>query len=127
MPQQRKTARRARWSRLSLLPLRERLFLLLVSACALGPALASLYAEAAAPTQSSALVSAGRHPTMLMLAGALIALAALVALERPRSLRPRDYAAQLRARLVQAQTQCDAEFRRRFPEEARNEVVSPER
>lgn len=126
MSKQRKTASRAHWSRLSLLPLPERCFLLFVSACALGPALASLYAEAAAPTQSSALIAAGRHPTLLMLAGVLVALAALVALERPRSLRPRDYAAQLRARLAQAQTQCDAEFRRRFPEEARHEVVSPE-
>lgn len=121
----RKTDARRLLARLALLPIAERCYVVVLLFCALGPAALRAYAEFAPAGDESLLVTAGRHPMPVMALGVAVAVSALLALEPPRGWRPRAYAAQLRARLNQAQSHYDAEHRRRFPEESNHEVEHP--
>lgn len=121
MSSRRKTTARHALVHLALLPLPERLFVVLLLACALGPALARAYAATAPASDTSALAAFGRAPWLLSACAVGVALLALLVFERPRSLSPRAYAAQLRARLLRAQSHYDAAKRRRFPEESNHE------
>src|SRR5690349_601871 len=106
----------ALWTRLGLLPLQERCFLLLVLACAALPT-AALIVDASGATL---LGSIGRDPLFVSAAAVVSVVAGLIALEFPRSPSISAYASQLRARLQQAQAHYDAALRR-FQEEQHRE------
>jgi hypothetical protein len=109
-------------ARLSLLPLPERCFLLLLLACAMAPAMAAIYSDLIDPAGASLLGAAGRHPLALAAAGAVLVLIAVVALERPRELSVRRYGAQLARRFAQVQSNFDGALRRRLEEEQEHDA-----
>ena len=99
------------WIRASLLPRRERVFLLILFGCAAlpsGVALAGLVRGASDVASLSALC---------LLASAILVLAALIAFERPRSPSPIAYLEQLKVRLARMQADCASASRRRSEEE----------
>jgi hypothetical protein len=83
--------------------------------CALGPPVALL---AAAGWESPLAARLWEHPVLVNLIACCVAVAAVLAVERPRSASPLAYARQLRARFLELQSTYDAGSRRR-PDEAR--------
>lgn len=101
----------------ALLPPRVRVFLGVILLCAVAHAGLSAYGALSEPDGATAVGNLARHPA---LAGALalaVAVLALLILERPRSLSPRAYAAQLKRRALQVQDDFDGALRRRFSEQ----------
>ena len=97
---------RAVWRKAARLPWRARVAgLVLLSAASLPPAAAIVLGESA-PADS--------HGTGLVdVAAAVVAAAAVLALEPPRAASPLAYARQLRARFLELQSMFDADDRRR--------------
>jgi hypothetical protein len=100
-----------------LLPARVRVLLGVLLLCAIAHAVLSAYGALSEPDGATVIGYLARHPA---LAGALVlavAVLALLILERPRSLSPRAYVAQLRSRALQVQDDFDGALRRRFSEQ----------
>ncbi len=101
----------------ALLPPRVRVLLCVILLCAVAHAGLSVYGALSEPDGATVIGNLARHPA---LAGALVlavAVLALLILERPRSLSPRAYVAQLRNRALQVQGDFDGALRRRFSEQ----------
>jgi hypothetical protein len=105
--------------RLSSLQRRERSFLLILFGCALLPTAVAL----AAAVRGASDVA--RLSVMSLLAGAVLALVALVAFERPRSTSPAAYAQQLKARLARMQAGCIPALKWQSQEEQHNGENGP--
>lgn len=113
----RRPAPRTWFAAAALLPPRVLVLLGVLLLCAVAHAALSAYAALSDPDGATVIGNLARHPA---LAGALVlavAVLALLILERPRSLSPRDYVAQLRNRARQVQDDFDGALRRRFSEQ----------
>ena len=113
----RRTAPRTWFAAAALLPPRVLVLLGVLLLCAVAHAALSAYGALSDPDGATVIGNLARHPA---LAGALVlavAVLALLILERPRSLSPRDYVAQLRNRARQVQDDFDGALRRRFSEQ----------
>lgn len=111
-------------TRLALLPLRLRLFALLLFLLALAPALVELAGFAGGPGAPPLSVFAGR-PALAAALSLAAAVLAVCVLERPRNRSPRAYARQVAARLRQIQSDFDGALRRRAHEEEENPNGKP--
>lgn len=101
----------------ALLPPRVLVLLGVLLLCAVAHAALTAYGALSDPDGATVIGNLARHPA---LAGALVlavAVLALLILERPRSLSPRAYVAQLRSRALQVQDDFDGALRRRFSEQ----------
>lgn len=92
------------------LPLPTRIAGLVLLACAGVPPAALVLAEV---SSSRLAVAASTHPNVVNGVVCLVAMATLLAFERPRSASPVAYARQLRARFLELQSTYDADSRRR--------------
>ena len=116
-PSSRRPAPRPWFAAAALLPPRVLVLLGVLLLCAVAHAALSAYGALSDPDGATVIGNLARHPA---LAGALVlavAVLALLILERPRSLSPRDYVAQLRNRARQVQDDFDGALRRRFSEQ----------
>lgn len=114
---ERSTDRLSLRARLTLLPLPERSFLVLLLACAMAPAAVAIYSDLFDPTGATLVGAVGCHPLALAASGVALVLIAAVAFERPRELSVCRYGAQLARRFAQVQTNFDGALRRRVEEE----------
>lgn len=124
-PSSRRPAPRTWFAAAALLPPRVLVLLGVLLLCAVAHAALSAYGALSDPDGVTVIGNLARHPA---LAGALVlavAVLALLILERPRSLSPRDYAAQLRNRARQVQDDFDGALRRRFSEQEETADDSP--
>lgn len=104
-------ARVVSWrERLLLLPWRARLVVLVLLACAAAPAATGVYATLGGTPLAEAMLA---HRVALPFAALLVASAAVVFFERPRSASPAAYARQLRDRFLEVQLSFDGALRRR--------------
>jgi pimeloyl-ACP methyl ester carboxylesterase len=109
------TSHRDTWRKVMRLPGPARLAGLVLLGSAAVPAAAVVFAA----TGESALARFFEaHPAFVNLVAVCAAVAAVLALERPRSAAPFAYARQLRARVLELQSMFDADDRRR-PEEGK--------
>ena len=116
-PSSRRPAPKTWFTAVALLPPRVLVLLGVLLLCAVAHAALSAYGALSDPDGATVIGNLARHPA---LAGALVlavAVLALLILERPRSLSPRDYVAQLRNRARQVQDDFDGALRRRFSEQ----------
>ena len=116
-PSFRRPAPKTWFTAAALLPPRVLVLLGVLLLCAVAHAALSAYGALSDPDGATVIGNLARHPA---LAGALalaVAVLALLILERPRSLSPRDYVAQLRNRARQVQDDFDGALRRRFSEQ----------
>ena len=116
-PSSRRPAPKTWFTAAALLPARVLVLLGVLLLCAVAHAALSAYGALSEPDGATVIGYLARHPA---LAGALVlavAVLALLILERPRSLSPRDYIAQLRNRARQVQDDFDGALRRRFSEQ----------
>lgn len=116
-PSSRRPAPKTWFTAAALLPPRVLVLLGVLLLCAVAHAALSAYGALSDPDGATVIGNLARHPA---LAGALVlavAVLALLILERPRSLSPRDYVAQLRNRARQVQDDFDGALRRRFSEQ----------
>lgn len=116
-PSFRRPAPKTWFAATALLPPRVLVLLGVLLLCAVAHAALSAYGALSDPDGATVIGNLARHPA---LAGALVlavAVLALLILERPRSLSPRDYVAQLRNRARQVQDDFDGALRRRFSEQ----------
>ncbi len=112
------------WSRLNLLPLPERSFVLLLLGSCLFPAVLTLYAEWLDVEGLTLPGRLGQHPMALWMLACALSLSGCLLLEPPRGVSPRAYVAQLRARLQQVQVTYAASVRPK--QEQHHEVESSE-
>lgn len=105
----------ARWHRLGRLPPRARVAGLVLLGCGTAPPLALL---GAAAWESPLAARLWAQPVLVNLIACCVAVAALLAFERPRSASPLVYARQLRVRFLELQSTYDAGSRRR-PDEGK--------
>lgn len=116
-PSFRRPAPKTWFTAVALLPARVLVLLCVILLCAVAHAGLSAYGALSEPGAATVSGNLARHPA---LAGALVlavAVLALLILERPRSLSPRAYVAQLRNRALQVQDDFDGALRRRFSEQ----------
>jgi len=100
---------------LGCLPLRARVFLLVVCACAALPAAFAIYGVVAGPSENGIAAFLGRQPLLVTVAAMILALAALVIFEQPETWSPRAYITQLRARAATIHSEYVAALARRLP------------
>jgi hypothetical protein len=100
---------------LACLPLRARVLLLVVCACAALPAAFSIYGVVAAPSETGIAAFLGRQPLLVTAAAIILAAAALVIFEQPETWSPLAYITQLRARAATIHSEYVAALARRLP------------
>jgi hypothetical protein len=111
----RDTSHRDTWRKVMRLPKPARAAALVLLGSAAVPAAAVVFAVAG---ESPVARFFEAHPAFVNLVAVSAAVAAVLALEPPRSASPIDYARQLRARFLELQSTLDADDRRR-PEEGK--------
>lgn len=104
------TSHRGMWRKIMRLPAPARSAGLVLLGSAVVPAAAVVFAAAG---ESPLARFFEAHPAFVNLVSACAAVAAVLALERPRSTSPLAYARQLRAKFLELQSTYDADFRRR--------------
>jgi hypothetical protein len=100
---------------LACLPVRARVLLLVVCACAALPAAFSIYGLVAGPSETGIAAFLGRQPLLVTVAAIILALAALVIFEQPETGSPGAYLTQLRARAATIHSEYVAALARRLP------------
>jgi len=103
--------------RFRLLPRPARLLAFVLFLSALAPGLLEIHATVIDPRGSTLAGALAQRPVVASLVSLAMAIGALLILERPRSLSPRAYARQLRARALEIQADFDGALRRRAHEE----------